>query len=170
MGSVKILTSMLIAPNVLPFGLMGERLRQVVMSFPSTYQIIPNYSCGVDQNDRKINFLEDESWVPKEYIPLLRSGREFRKELGKRASFPSVSIFGYGIKTIASVQLQRDKDGKINDIAYSTLPSGDSTILEKSAVLDGSDIHPVQQYHGSLFVDNDVKMRLKLELTRPYNS
>ena len=25
---------------------------------------------------------------------------------------------------------------------------------------------PLRQYHGSLFVDNNVKMRLKLELTR----
>ncbi len=36
-------------------------------------------------------------------------------------------------------------------------------------MLEGSEIHPVQQYHGSLFVDNDVKMRLKLELTRPFS-
>ena len=39
-------------------------------------------------------------------------------------------------------------------------------IPDHSAILDGSEIHPVQQYHGSLFVDNDMKMRLKLELTR----
>ena len=60
-GSTKILTSMLIAPEVLPFGIMGERLRQIVMTFPSTYQIIPNYEVGSDQNGKKINFLEDES-------------------------------------------------------------------------------------------------------------
>ena len=60
--------------------------------------------------------------------------------------------------------------GKLSDVAYTTAPSGDSTILEKSAVLDGSEIHPVQQYHGSLFVDNDVKMRLKLELARQFSS
>ncbi|MFZ1404356.1 MAG: hypothetical protein WAW03_14775 [Anaerolineae bacterium] len=27
------------------------------------------------------------------------------------------------------------------------------------------EIHPVQQVHGALYVDNDVKIRLKLELT-----
>jgi hypothetical protein len=31
-------------------------------------------------------------------------------------------------------------------------------------VLAGSEIHPVQQHHGSLYVDSDVKMRLRLEL------
>jgi len=53
----------------------------------------------------------------------------------------------------------------MSNIEYTHLPSGDSTILEKSAVLKGTDIHPVWQYHGSLFVDNDVKMYLKHELT-----
>jgi hypothetical protein len=38
--------------------------------------------------------------------------------------------------------------------------------VQSSAVLPGSEIHPVQQNHGTLYVDNDVKMRLKLELTR----
>jgi len=42
-------------------------------------------------------------------------------------------------------------------------------VLEKSAVLENTDIHPVQQYHGSLFVDNDVKMRLKVELARQFS-
>jgi len=40
--------------------------------------------------------------------------------------------------------------------------------LEQSSFLAGTEIHPVHQHHGSLFVDNDVKMRMKLELTRPY--
>jgi len=43
-------------------------------------------------------------------------------------------------------------------------------VPERSAVLDGTEIHPVQQYHGSLFVDNDVKMRLKLELSRKFST
>jgi hypothetical protein len=43
-------------------------------------------------------------------------------------------------------------------------PSGDSSVPEASAVLPGTEIHPVHQYHGTLFNDNDVKMRLKLEL------
>ena len=51
-------------------------------------------------------------------------------------------------------------------MVYTSEPGGDNTIPERSAVLEGSDIHPVQQYHGTLYVDNDVKMRLKLELTR----
>jgi len=44
---------------------------------------------------------------------------------------------------------------------------GDATVPEQSAIAEGSEIHPVQQAHGSLYVDRDVKKRLKVELTRP---
>ncbi len=168
-GAVKGLTSMLVAPQVLPFGIMGERLRQIVLSFPTSYQILPTYSVGVDQDGKKINFLNEEEWLDKSYLPMLRAGREFRKEIGYRASIPAVSIFGYGIKTITSVSVVRDSKGKLQKVDYTTDASGDASVLEKSAFLEGTEIHPVRQYHGSLFVDNDVKMRLKLELTRPYN-
>jgi pSer/pThr/pTyr-binding forkhead associated (FHA) protein len=167
-GVVKALTSLLVAPELLPFGIMGERLRQVSMSFASSYQILPTYPLTVDTSGTKIHFLEDESWLPEKYRPLLRGGAEFRRELGVRSSIPAVSIFGYGIKTMSGLTLQRDGMGNIAKVDYRSEPSGDSTIIESSTVLEGSEIHPVQQYHGSLFVDKDVKMRLKLELTRPY--
>jgi pSer/pThr/pTyr-binding forkhead associated (FHA) protein len=167
-GAVKGLTSMLVAPQVLPFGIMGERLRQIVLSFPTSYQILPTYEVAVDQHGKKINFLEEESWLDEDHRPLLRAGREFRRELGMRASVPAISIFGYGIKTISDVRVVRDESGKLLQVSYTTGSNGDASVLEKSAFLDGTEIHPVRQYHGSLFVDNDVKMRLKLELTRPY--
>lgn len=167
-GSVKIMTSLLVAPEVLPFGLMGERMRQVIMTFPSCYQIIPNYPCAVDQNGREINFLEDESWVEEDYLPLLRAGRQFRRELAGKPEIPSLSIFGYGLKTTTAISLKRDENGRFKDINYRSEPSGDNTILEKSSILPGTEIHPVQQHHASLFIDSDVKMRLKLELARQF--
>ncbi len=167
-GAVKGLTSMLVAPEVLPFGIMGERLRQIVLSFPSSYQILPNYAVGIDQNGNQINFIEDQDWLDAKYLPLLEMGREFRKELGTSASIPSVAIFGYGLKTISSVTVVRDASGKLQKVDYQTDNIGDGSVLEQSAFLSGSEIHPVHQHHGALFVDNDVKMRLKLELTRPY--
>ncbi len=168
-GVIQALTSLLSAPELLPFGIMGERLRQVSMSFPASYQILPTYPLQVDANGTTVNFLEDESWLPEQYVPLLRAGREFRRELGVRSSIPAVSIFGYGLKTISRLSIQKDAQGVIKKVDYRSEPNGDSTILEHSTVLEGSEIHPVQQYHGSLFVDNDVKMRLKLELTRPFS-
>jgi hypothetical protein len=35
--------------------------------------------------------------------------------------------------------------------------------------MEGTEIHPVRQHHGVMFVDSDVQKRLKLELTRRFN-
>lgn len=167
-GAVKGLVTMLVAPQVLPFGIMGERLRQIVLTFPSAYQILPDYPAGVDQHGTNINFMQDDRWVEEQYKPQFQIGREFRNELEPTATIPAVAIFGYGIKTIYEVSVVRDAAGKIQAAEYRSDNIGDASVLEQSAYLPGSEIHPVQQNHGSLFVDNDVKMRLKLELTRPY--
>lgn len=167
-GAVGVMLSMLIAPQLLPFGIMGERLRQVCLTFPSTYQILPDYPVGTDQHGTRINFIEDDRWLDEEHKPLLRFGREYRRELETAATIPTVSVFGYGLKTISEVSVDRDANGKIQHLEFHSENIGDASVLEQSAFLPGSEIHPVHQNHGSLFVDNDVKMRLKLELTRPY--
>ena len=165
-GTPTAATNLVLGPNLLPFGLMGEQLRQVLSSFPSTYQILPTYPCAVDQNSQPINMLEDEKWVSEERVPLLRMAREFRRELGSTYSVPTVSIFGYGINTPSGLKVQRDSSGHWLQVSLDNKPSGDNTIPERSAILPQTEIHPVSQHHGSLYVDNDVKMRLKLELTR----
>ena len=167
-GAVKGLVSMLVAPEVLPFGIMGERMRKIVMTFVTSYQILPDYPVGTDQNGQKINFLTETSWLDEKFLPLIQLGKDFRRELGKGIGISTVSIFGYGLKTHADVSVVRDAQGKLKDVNYTSANIGDGTILEKSAFMPGTDIHPVHQHHGALFVDNDVKMRLKLELTRPF--
>ncbi len=167
-GAVKGLTSMLVAPDVLPFGIMGERLRQITLTFPSSYQIVPDYAVGVDQYGNPVDFLKDTRWLEEKFQPLLLLGKEFRSKLAPSASIPAVSIFGYGLKTASDIKVVRDENGKILSVDYLSKTIGDGSVLEQSAYLVGSDIHPVHQHHGSLFIDNDVKMRLKLELTRPF--
>ena len=80
------------------------------------------------------------------------------------SSVPTLSIFGYGLKTAAQLQVQSDPNGSYKKITIDVKPSGDTSVPESSAVLPRTEIHPVRQYHGTLFSDNDVKMRLKLEL------
>lgn len=165
-GVPKAASSLLLRPDILPFGLMGDRIREIVSSFETSYQILPTYVCMQDQNAEEINLLDDESWLNEGQRPLLRRAREFRQELGMYSSVPTISIFGYGVKTVARLRTQRDRLGNWLKIDFESEPVGDGTIPSMSAVLPGTEIHPVQQHHGVLFVDNDVKMRLKLELTR----
>jgi pSer/pThr/pTyr-binding forkhead associated (FHA) protein len=167
LGVPRAVMGLLVGPNILPLGIMGEKSRQVSMTFPTTYQILPTTDFPIGERGEKINFLENEQWLPEANRPLLRSAREFRREIASRLGVSVLSIFGYGIKTITDISIDGWIDGKLNNVVFLHEPKGDSGIPEASGVLEGSEIHPVQQYHGALFVDNDVKMRLKLELTRP---
>jgi hypothetical protein len=60
--------------------------------------------------------------------------------------------------------VKRNADGELVDPKFHDEECGDGTVAQDSAILPGSEIHPVQQLHGALYTDNDVKMRLKLEL------
>jgi len=166
-GAPKALMTLLFGPKLLPFGLLGERLRQVISTFPSMYQLLPIYPCAEDQKKQSIDLLSDETWLLEEQRPLLRTAREFRKELGTHCSVPSISIFGYGIKTVTRVKVKRNPQGRWQNVDFDVEEGGDATVPEQSAIVEGSEIHPVQQAHGSLYVDRDVKKRLKVELTRP---
>jgi len=165
-GTPVAATNLVLGPNLLPFGILGERLRKVLGTFPSLYQILPTYPCAMDQDALPINMLEEEDWLSDSQRPLLRQARQFRQELGTSFSVPTVSIFGYGIPTVAGLRVQRNLEGMWLNWAAENKPAGDNTIPERSAILPQTEIHPVAQHHGSLYVDNDVKMRLKLELAR----
>ena len=165
-GAPKMIATLLKGPKLLPFGLLGEKLRQMGVTLPSMYQLLPNYFCAADQKGQRINVLVDESWLAEAQRPHLRNARAFRQELGPHSSIPSISVFGYGLKTITNIAVQTNARGQWQKVDFSLEASGDGTVPETSAVLEGSEIHPVCQYHGSLYTDNDVMMRLKLELTR----
>jgi pSer/pThr/pTyr-binding forkhead associated (FHA) protein len=165
-GVPKAFSILMVGPRLLPFGLLDDQLRRTMATFPSTYQILPTYTCVSDQADRPVDVLADETWLPAEYRWMLRNAREFRTELGVHSSVPTVCIFGYGIKTVAQIAIERDPQGLPRKADVKIEPNGDAAIPDCSTVMEGVEIHPVHQYHGTLYVDGDVKMRLKLELTR----
>jgi pimeloyl-ACP methyl ester carboxylesterase len=165
-GAPQALISLILGEELLPFGLLVDRLREVLATFPSVYQILPSYPCVYDQAGHPIDIYKQDTWLPEWQRPLLQQGHEFRRELGTKSSVHTVSVFGYGLDTVTKIIVQRTSEGKWQKVDCEIDPKGDNRVPEGSAVLKGSDLHPVQQHHGKLFVDNDVKMRLKLELTR----
>lgn len=164
LGTPAAVSSLLFGPDVLPFGLMGETLRKVISTFYTSYQILPVYACGIDQFGQPYNFMKDDGWLAPEQKPFWRAARDFKRELGLSTSVPTTCIFGYGQKTVDRIKLHRNPDEKITQSVYESRANGDGSVPENSAILEGADFHPVHQQHGILFVDNDVKMRLRLEL------
>ena len=165
-GTPKGLAGILSGPGLLPFGMGDERMRAVLATFPCAYQILPIYPCVVDQNGNYIDVLEDQTWLPQSQRPFLSAARSFRRELGTVSSVPTVSIFGYGLKTKLRIKIDRGPDGQWQKVDFVEDMAGDQSVPSGSAVLKDSEIHPVFQEHGSLYVDDDVRMRLKVELTR----
>ncbi len=166
LGVPKFVVGILTSLSVLPFGRLGERLRQVLASFPSAYQALPTYACVFDEKGQPIDVYGDDRWLPEPARAHLKDGLAFHRELSEHARVPTTCIFGYGLKTLSKVVVRLTPDGQWRDPQLLEENSGDNTIPDASAILKGADIHPVQQQHGTLFTDNDVKMRLKLELTR----
>lgn len=164
LGTPNAVSSLLFGPNVLPFGLMGETLRQVIATFHTSYQILPVYQCGVDQFGQPYNFMKDDGWLTEAQKPLWQAARNFKRELGTTTSVRTTCIFGYGQKTVDEIKLHRTPEGRFTNSVYVSKKNGDGSVPENSAILKGADFHPVHQLHGVLFVDNDVKMRLRLEL------
>jgi pimeloyl-ACP methyl ester carboxylesterase len=160
------LAAILHGPGMLPFGMGADRMRKVLSTFPSAYQILPTYPCAVDQDGNPIDILKDESWLPEQQRPYLSAARSFRRELGASSSVPAVSIFGYGLKTKLRINIHRGPGGPWQKVDFVEDMAGDQSVPSGSAVLRDSEIHPVLQEHGSLYVDDDVRMRLKVELTR----
>jgi pSer/pThr/pTyr-binding forkhead associated (FHA) protein len=160
------LSAILHGPGMLPFGVGAERMRKVLSTYPSAYQILPTYPCAVDQDGNTIDILKDVSWLPEQQRPYLSAARSFRRELGTTSSVPAVSIFGYGLKTKLRINIHRGPDGPWQKVDFVEDMAGDQSVPSGSAVLTDSEIHPVLQEHGSLYVDDDVRMRLKVELTR----
>jgi pSer/pThr/pTyr-binding forkhead associated (FHA) protein len=165
-GVPKSIPVMLAGPGLLPFGLMDGRLRRVLTTFPSSYQILPTYPCVQDHQGKTVNVLLEDSWVSDGQRSLLRNAASFWRELGHRCSVPAVAVFGYGMKTVTSIRIREHSNGLWKKADLTLDNKGDTGVPERSAVLEGAEIHPVMQHHGSLYVDNDVKMRLKLELLK----
>ena len=164
LGTPAAVSSLLFGPDVLPFGIMGEALRKVLSTFYTSYQILPVYACGVDQFGQPYNFMQDDKWLSPEQKPMWQAALDFKRELGLSTSIPTTCIFGYGQKTVNQIKLHRNPEERITQSVFDSKTNGDGSVPENSAILNGADFHPVHQLHGILFVDNDVKMRLRLEL------
>jgi pSer/pThr/pTyr-binding forkhead associated (FHA) protein len=164
LGTPKSFVSLFSGAEGLPFDIMKDKARQIALSFPAVYQGLPAYPAVFDADGQPVDILSDERWLPQKYRPLLRQARVFRAELGPRAIVPTVCIFGYGLKTLEHVIVRGRGETWWDGDVEVEMGDGDGTIPTCSAVLEGAEIHPVHQNHGALYVDEDVRVRLRYEL------
>ncbi len=73
-----------------PGGFMRDKMRRVLITYPSAYQLLPTYPCVHDARGRPVDPFQDDSWLPRQYRPLLQDGKAFRTELGDGSTVPTV--------------------------------------------------------------------------------
>ncbi len=144
---------------------LAEPYQRIMATFPSVYSLLPDYPAVFNTQSQPVDLYRDDGWCPEECKPLLRSALAFRQELGNRSSVSAISIFGYGIQTpTRGILEERREGGGWERLRIVQEIRGDDTVPEESGHIPYTEIHPIFQHHGVLYADNDVKMRLKLEL------
>ncbi len=163
-GAPFVIQGLLYGPDLLPLGIGQKNFHLALTSMPSAYQLIPPYPAAFGPDGKSIDLHEDNSWVKPEHRHLLKSAAEFHKEIGQTTKVPTTCIFGYGVKTVTRVVVNKRSESGWDEVRFMVEPAGDNRVVDRYGYLEGADIHPVKQHHGSLWNDKDVKMRIKLEL------
>ncbi|MCB0192014.1 MAG: alpha/beta fold hydrolase [Anaerolineae bacterium] len=145
-------------------GSLGQKMMHAVTSFPAGIQPMPVYPAVFDQHGQPIDIYEDRRWLPPEQQARLQAAYEFQQSLSRTATVPTTCIFGYGSQTVTRLNVERDKQGRWQNIEMVRTSEGDGSVPAQSAVLEGAEIHPVHQSHNQIYVDEDVLMRLNYEL------
>lgn len=128
--------------------------------------LLPGFPCAKDQHGEVVDFLRDSRWLPEQFAPDLKNAARFRSELKHRAAVPTVRIFGYRLKMLTGVHVERNSSRTCTKVGVANDNAGDGKVPESSATLEGTEIHSIRQYRGTLHVDNDVRKRLKIDLNR----
>ena len=151
-----------------------ERLKELIRSFPSYYQLIPYSKPFVfDVNNNPVDLFADTRWLGgAEDAQRLQEGLRFNQELGTTLSVDTVCFFGRRKPTLTSAVVNQGAGGQWQDVDWICTEAGDGTVPERSAV------HPAVREagrafafavdHGNIYVDPQVLVQLEFELVGRY--
>jgi pimeloyl-ACP methyl ester carboxylesterase len=151
-----------------------ERIKELIRTFPSYYQLIPYSKPFVfDANNNPVDLFADTRWLGgDEDARKLQEGLRFNQELGTTLSVDTVCFFGRRKPTLTSAVVSQGASGQWQDIEWVYTEAGDGTVPERSAV------HPSVREagrafafavdHGNIYVDPQVLVQLEFELVGRY--
>ena len=168
LGSLKPLRMAVAGIRLLPFGVALQKIRKLILGCPAFYQLLPTDASAVLENGRPFMPLRDDpNWLDSSHRQHIETAAEFRKCIDaadEHSAIPTTCIYGYGQNTLQRIVLSRERSGRLSLLEEQSLPHGDGIVIEKSAVLPSSAIHPVMQRHESLHSDPNVMRQLRFEL------
>jgi hypothetical protein len=149
---------------------LNTRLKDVIRSFPSFYQLIPTVNPFLeDDHNRALDLFGQPAWLEEKYRGDLEKALDFNHQLGDTLSVDTVCFFGRMKPTVTSGRAVLDAAGMMKDIEWMLTESGDGTVPERSAVHP----HARAKYafavtHGNIYVDPQVLPQLEWELIGKY--
>ena len=149
----------------------GERMRELILTFPSYYQLIPHTNRFlIDQNNEEIDPYADDRWLDSERDRLyLKDALAFNRDLGNHLSVDTVCFFGRFKPTTTAGVVKVGPGGRWEHINWIETPAGDATVPERSAVYpEAAARYAYAVDHGSIYVDPQMQAQLEWELHGKY--
>lgn len=150
---------------------LQEKIRKVILSFPSYYQLIPAVSAFVhSQDDSVMDPFKNSRWLDNDrQRQMLLDGRQFNIELGSNLSVETLCIFGVKHPTTTGCKVRADTFGLWTGFEWERDEDGDGTVTLQSAVHPKANQKlPFTASHGDIYVAPAVLEKLEFELITQY--
>jgi pimeloyl-ACP methyl ester carboxylesterase len=148
-----------------------QRTRDVLRTFPSSYQLIPVQNPFLRDLDNEIvDVFSGEGWLDdplqRQY---LEDGRKFNQDLGTEASVETLCFFGRKLPTLTNGAVSFEAAGGWRAVQWSNMASGDGTVPERSAVHPNAHVKlPFVAGHGDIYINEAVLEILEWEMVGKY--
>jgi pimeloyl-ACP methyl ester carboxylesterase len=152
---------------------LGERMKDVIRSFPSFYQLIPYSNPFLrNQHNQDIDLFGDPSWLADaQHQALLADGLAFNRELGTELKVETLCFFGRQKPTVTAGVVTVDDSGAWGNLQWVTTEAGDGTVPERSAVHPKASAKlPFAATHGDIYANEAVFEFLQWELLGRYQA
>jgi pimeloyl-ACP methyl ester carboxylesterase len=150
---------------------LGERLKDVIRTFPSFYQLVPHANPFLrDQNNNTLDLFGNPSWLPEpDQRHMLADAYQFNQDLGMDLAVDTLCFFGRQKPTVTTGVVNLDDAGAWGDIQWITTQAGDGTVPERSAIHPNASAKlPFSATHGDIYVVDPVLEFLQWELLGKY--
>ncbi len=153
---------------------LGPRLKDVIRTYPSFYQLIPNAESFLsDENNARVDLFGDPRWLdtPAERA-FLADGLKFNQTLGAAAGVETTCFYGTRLSTTTAGVVSRGEAGKFQSIQWQATEAGDGTVPARSALhpwVDDTHRFRSPAAHGDIYVEDSVLDYLHFDLVDRYD-
>ena len=150
---------------------IANRTREVLRTFPSSYQLIPVHNPFLRGEDNEvIDPFTETGWLQDEkQREMLEDGQRFNQELGTALSVETLCFFGRKLPTLSFGVVHLEAGERWSEIEWSATEVGDGTVPERSAIHPEADQKlPFVVGHGDIYVNPAVLEFLEWEMVDKY--